>query len=282
MLATTPVDGARERRRRLVHCASLSRVLCLFITFPEACFQRTRNLIRCAPLRGVGLVRAQAKASGTGGTLDGNAFDSVVREAVSGTSRRGLVRAGLGGLGLSGLGLLMAKNDGAASSKKRRKKKKRCKSDRPVKCGGGCCPSQYPQCCESASNPDPSTRYSCNPTSYTCCSTADGGGSCPTDTKCCPPTAMVGNEFGSCAPKADSVCCPANTLYDWCPTDLPICCNQDCCADGEACCDAEGNCPDGFECVGDCCVIVAGLAGRRAGARSQQPHGRSRFVMPAR
>jgi hypothetical protein len=217
--------------------------------------------------------------------LDGDAFDGVVRDVVAGTSRRQLVHTGLGGLGLLGLGSLISGGDRADARRKRRRKKKkkkdRCTSDRPVVCGEGCCPAQYPQCCESASNPNQATRYSCNPPSYTCCTTAEGGGSCPTDAKCCPPTAMPGNEFGSCAPKSGSVCCPANTLYDWCPTDFPTCCNEDCCADSETCCDAGGNCPDGFECLGNCCVAVGALAERRTAARLRRGSGEARFTLSA-
>lgn len=215
--------------------------------------------------------------------MDGDAFDNVVRNAVSGVDRRLVVRTGLGALGAAGLGMLVAGSDGTDAKKKRRKRKKkpRCKSDRPVVCGDGCCPSQYPQCCESASDPNPANRYSCNPPSYTCCTTAEGGGSCSSDAKCCSPTAMPGNEFGSCAPKTSSVCCPANTFFDWCPTDFPTCCREDCCAAGESCCDAGGNCPDGFECLGDCCIAVARLAERHA-ARSSRERGSARFVMKAR
>jgi hypothetical protein len=216
--------------------------------------------------------------------LDGDAFDSLSRNVVSGASRRDLVRISLGGLGLAGLGLLITGGDDVDAKKRRKKKKKkaRCKSDRPVVCGEGCCPSQYPQCCESASNPNQATRYTCNPPSYTCCSAAEGGGSCPTDAKCCPPTAMPGNEFGSCAPKAEAVCCPANTLYDWCQTDFPVCCNEDCCLADETCCDAQGSCPDGFECLGDCCVALEALAERTVAARSHRASGGARFVESAR
>lgn len=242
-------------------------------------------MLSCTALGHIGLANVRERKSEDGGAVDGDAFDSVVRDAVSAGSRRQVVRTGLGGLGLASLGLLTAGSEGAEAKKKRRKKKKkkqRCTSDRPVACGNGCCPSQYPQCCESASNPNPDTRNSCNPPTFTCCTAADGGGSCPTDTKCCPPTAMVGNEFGSCAPKTGTVCCPANTLFDWCPSDLPTCCDADCCAADETCCDAGGNCPDGFECLGSCCIAVARVSQRQAATRKGRGTGGGRFVMSAR
>ena len=213
--------------------------------------------------------------------MDLDVFDDVARQAADGSSRRSLVRAGLGALGLTGLGLLTTPDD-AAAKKKKGKKKKRCKGERPVTCGQGCCPSQYPNCCESASDPNAATRNSCNPASYTCCSISLGGGSCPPNTKCCGPTAAEFNEFGSCAPTS-AVCCPADTKTDWCTTEFPVCCIDDCCLSGEVCADAEGNCPAGTSQTSPgCCELDAAPRSASRAARADRSGGAQRFRMKAR
>lgn len=213
--------------------------------------------------------------------MDGEHFDGVVRHAFSGANRRSVVRAGLGALGITSLGLL-ASDDNAEAGKKKKKKKKRCKGERPNKCGQGCCPAQYPQCCESAGDPNPATRNSCNPASYTCCSVSQGGGSCPADTKCCGPTAATFNPFGSCAP-TDALCCPADTKMDWCTTELPVCCDDACCLTGEVCAAANGDCPAGTtETAFGCCEPDgAGRVAPRA-AHADRTGGAQRFRMKAR
>ena len=200
--------------------------------------------------------------------MDLDVFDDVARQAAEGSSRRSLVRAGLGALGLTGLGLVALSADadagGKGKGKKKGKKKKRCKAERPITCGSGCCPSQYPQCCESASDPNQATRFDCNPSTYTCCSVSLGGGSCPPNTKCCGPTAAEDNEFGTCAPTA-ATCCPASSKGDWCPA-------------GETCVDSSGNCPAGTTESGFGCCEPDGGSGR-TGTRSG---GAERFRMKAR
>ena len=197
--------------------------------------------------------------------MDLDVFDDVARQAAVGSSRRSLVRAGLGALGLTGLGLATLSADADAGGKgkgkkKKGKKAKRCKSDRPVKCGPGCCPSSYPNCCEYADNPNPETRFECNPANYTCCQT--GQGSCPPNTKCCGPTA--GSFNGSCAPTA-ATCCPASSQGEWCEA-------------GETCSDGNGDCPDGTSSSGFGCCAPDGGSARSAGRAG----GAERFRMPAR
>ena len=209
--------------------------------------------------------------------MDLDVFDDVARQAADGSSRRSLVRAGLGALGLTGLGLAALASDadagGKGKGKNKGKKKKRCKGERPNKCGQGCCPANYPNCCEWAGEPNPAFAFSCAPSNNVCCPVSQGGGSCEAGEKCCPPT--LTNQFGSCAEAAD-VCCPANSKGSSCPASAPVCCDFDCCPTGSVCA-VNGACSGDFNLEGECCVPDNSRTGSVSKSR-----GTPRFVLPVR
>jgi hypothetical protein len=214
---------------------------------------------------------------GKGEIVESERFDELIRGAFSGATRRGVVRVAAGALAASALatfGRSLSEVD--AKKKKKRKKKKRCSGNRPVKCGNGCCPNNFSQCCENAS--EPVNPFTCNPTDFTCCSLEDGGGSCPPfSPQCCPPTIL--DPFGTCALETD-VCCTSETGSTFCPEDLPVCCLIDpedpfsgnCCAEGETCCLDDEDC-EGTDICADfnCCVpevlVTSGVADRQGKRR---------------
>ncbi|MFT4038802.1 MAG: hypothetical protein QM692_11525 [Thermomicrobiales bacterium] len=186
--------------------------------------------------------------------MDGEQFDGVVRDAVSGVGRRSLLRGALGAFGLAGLGLLVASDDVDARKKKKRKKKKkaaRCSSTRPITCGSGCCPSSLPVCCENGVDPNPATAFYCNPSGVKCCPPGSGDdGTCLTTQTCCGATLT---SYGSCA-NADEVCCPATGYGSTCPTMTPVCCRFGaCCPTGNVCPNENDVCPAGFTLNSGCC-----------------------------
>jgi hypothetical protein len=196
--------------------------------------------------------------------MDHDVFDNVARQAAGGSSRRGLVRAGLGALGLTGLGLLTI-DETDAKNKKRNRNKKRCKGDRPLKCGKGCCPAEFPNCCEFTQQANVSVAFSCTPPSFTCCSVTTGGGACPAGATCCPPTQNPRAVYGGCA-AAGETCCPANSTGIACPAG--------------ALCSVNNACPVGytFDFVPGCCIPdVAGRVASESRSRSTP-----RFIMKAR
>jgi hypothetical protein len=211
--------------------------------------------------------------------VESKRFDELVRGTFSGASRRGVMRASAGAFAATALAILgHAPND--VDAKKKKKKKKRCKGNRPVKCGNGCCPSNFSQCCDNAS--EPTNSFTCNPSDFTCCSLDDGGGSCPSFLpQCCPPTIV--DPFGTCALETD-VCCTSEQGGGSCTEDLPTCCLFNCCEEGVECCGPEGSCPDGFVCEGEegeCCVpepltTVAGKKSSRRKARRERFYKRSK------
>lgn len=223
--------------------------------------------------------------------MDGETFDALIRRATDGATRRGVVQFGLGALlsgsvVLSGVGL----DDAEARNKKRkkRKKQKRCKGNRPVKCGNGCCPSNFSQCCENAT--EPVNPFTCNPSDFTCCTLDDGGGSCPPESpQCCPPTFL--DPFGTCAGPTD-VCCTSEEGSGACPEDLPVCCLIDpedpfsgnCCPEDSSCCQIDDDCGTGEVCLDFCCIpeVLRAAGNAKRGSRQTKGRGAERFRMKAK
>lgn len=225
-----------------------------------------------------------------GGAVESERFDAMVRGTFARGTRRGVMRVGMGAVGATALAAFGLQADADAKKKKKKKKKKRCRGDRPVKCGNGCCPSAFSQCCEDATAP--TNFYTCNPADFTCCVVDDGGGSCsPFAPQCCPPTIL--DPFGTCALATD-ICCTSEQGSLFCPEDLPVCCLVDpedplsgnCCAEGETCCledeDCEGTdvCADFFCCVPEV-TVTSGLAGRQR-KRQTRRSGAERFYRKAK
>jgi hypothetical protein len=227
---------------------------------------------------------------GMGENMESERFDELIRGAFAGATRRGVVRVGAGALAASALATFgRGSSEVDARKKKKRKKKKRCSGNRPVKCGNGCCPSNFSQCCENAS--EPVNPFTCNPSDFTCCSLEDGGGSCPPfSPQCCPPTII--DPFGTCALETD-VCCTSETGSTFCPEDLPVCCLIDpedpfsgnCCAEGETCCLDDEDC-EGTDICADfnCCVQEVLVTSGAAERQSKHRKGRSteRFYKKAK
>ncbi len=213
--------------------------------------------------------------------MESKKFDILVRDTFEVASRRSVVQVGVGALAASALVTLGLRSHDAEA--KNKKKKKRCKGNRPVKCGKGCCQSNFSQCCGDAS--DPANSRTCNPTDFTCCPLADGGGSCPTfQSQCCPPTEF--EPFGSCAGDT-ATCCTTEQGGGACPEDRPVCCILDCCEDGATCCGPDGACPDGFVCEldgeeGFCCVPEALAAAKAAPDSKGRKVHRQRFMKKAK
>jgi hypothetical protein len=167
--------------------------------------------------------------------VESEQFDALVRETYEGATRRGVVGVGVGALAVSALGVLGLRGEADA---KKKKKKKGCKGDRPVKCGGGCCSENYPQCCDDAYL---TSGKGCNPAGFTCCPLENGGGSCsPNFPLCCP--AVPEAPYGYC-----------------CPT-------------GNDCCETDDDCEIGVTCVAGCC----GLLVAESAAKSSRSAMRSR------
>jgi hypothetical protein len=211
--------------------------------------------------------------------VESERFDNLVRGAFEHASRRRVVRVGIGALAasvLTTLGLTL----GDVKARKKKKKKKKgvppatCPADLPVSCGTGCCPNAYPKCCLANfgangglivdSTPGDST---CNPSSFNCCSAAQGGGSCGGQfPQCCPATTQ--RPFGSCA-EATATCCPSTAGGGACEADFPKCCPggdadelnffSRCCRATEACCVVTADCPAGQTCSGNCCRVPPAL-----------------------
>jgi hypothetical protein len=214
--------------------------------------------------------------------MESERFDELIRGAFAGATRRSVVRVGAGALAATALATLSHGPSDVDAKKKKKKKKKRCPSNRPVKCGNGCCPGNFSKCCESAS--EPVNSFTCNPPSFTCCTLEEGGGSCgPSAPKCCPPTDQ--DPFGTCA-EDGGVCCTSEQGGGSCPEDLPTCCPLDCCEDGATCCGPDGECPTGTVCdfdgeEGACCVPepITTAAGKKSSARKAH---RERFYKKAK
>lgn len=206
--------------------------------------------------------------------VESRKFDTLVRRAYQGGSRRGVLRVGVGALAATALTAIGLQSDDAEAKKKNKKiticengetlrvKKKGwqkkhptatkgacvepiCPAERPVECGFGCCPSEFSKCCDNVN--DPVFTTTCNPTSHTCCPASVGGGSCPA---------------------SNPVCC----LRD--PENVET---RNCCPAGSACCSEDADCGIGGTCnllLGCCNVIGAG--------RSRGQGGSERFHMVAR
>lgn len=220
--------------------------------------------------------------------MESDKFDALVRGAFARRTRRGVMRVGIGAVAATALATFELQAD-ADAKKKKKKKKRRCRGNRPVKCGKGCCPTNFSQCCEDAS--EPTNFFTCNPVDFTCCSVDDGGGSCPPFLpQCCPPTIL--DPFGTCALESE-ICCPSE-VGGACSEEFPVCCLIDpedpfsgnCCAEGETCCldddDCQGTdvCADFFCCVPEV-TVKSGLAGQRRNRRTRKG-GTERFYKKAK
>jgi hypothetical protein len=229
---------------------------------------------------------------GMGENMESERFDELIRGAFAGATRRGVVRVGAGALAASAVATLGRgpSEVDAKKKKKKRKKKKRCSGNRPVKCGNGCCPSNFSQCCENAS--EPVNPFTCNPSDFTCCSLEDGGGSCPSfASQCCPPTIL--DPFGTCALETD-VCCTSVQGGGFCEADFPVCCPFDpedpsfgsyCCGEGETCCLIDEDCEGSDVCDEfGCCVpevlLTSGAAERRG--KHREARSTERFYKKAK
>jgi hypothetical protein len=219
--------------------------------------------------------------------VESEKFDALIRQTYAAATRRGVVRVGLGALAASALGTLGPVLD-ADAKKKKKHKKKRCKGERPVKCGNGCCPSVFSQCCEDAT--EPTNFFTCNPADFTCCPVEDGGGSCPSFLpQCCPPT--IFDPFGTCALETD-VCCTSDTGSGTCPQEFPVCCLIDpedpesgnCCGAGQTCCQIDDDCQGTDVCDSNCCVpeVAVTAAGMSRSAKGSRKGGVERFHKKAK
>ena len=208
--------------------------------------------------------------------MESERFDALVRGTYEGTTRRGVVGVGVGALAASALGLIGLRSEVDA---KKKKKKKRCKGDRPVKCGKGCCPEAYSQCCDDAFQA--SNSFTCNPPDFTCCPLDQGGGSCPSDEpQCCPATTQ--DPYGSCA-EADATCCTSEEGGGSCPADTVCCSNLflSCCPGAADCCEIDDDCDVDAECIDGCCEALVARSAARSG-RSTKRAGVSRFYKKAK
>jgi hypothetical protein len=231
--------------------------------------------------------------------MESEKFDALIRKLNADESRRGVARAGLSAVASSVLVSLGLHVDDAAAKKKKNKKKKNkgvaaaiCSGARPITCGSGCCPPNFPTCCQNfffANSPD-----TCNPPGAVCCPTTGGftGGSCggalgDDHTKCCPATPL--DPFGDCA-EPGATCCngtPAEGGGHCDPPDTK-CCANDCCLPNQSCCGpaGPGQCPVGTTCdggPGDCCVPTMMLQAERVSrsVRSSRKHYQRPFHMAA-
>jgi hypothetical protein len=158
-----------------------------------------------------------------------------------------------------------------------------CPADRPITCGLGCCPNNFPQCCATPAafgSPGEATGSTCAPNTSRCCTVANGGGACDSPTpQCCPPTNQ--QPRGSCA-AVDATCCNSAQGGGSCPAPFSQCCPVtpnfpigSCCRPGQQCCTGpagvQSNCPAGLVCnVNGCCtagVLITG--GEEDGAPRQ-------------
>src|SRR3954469_2018096 len=195
-----------------------------------------------------------------GNAMESEKFDALIRRVHESASRRTMVGAGLGIaiLSVAGVDLGLFESAEAKKHHKHKKKKpKKCSSSAPIKCGSGCCTSEYPTCC-----PDALTHDSlCLPADATCCPLSQGGSGCPAGTTCCP--AGVAAPFGSCA-TSNEVCCDAahgggdcRTGTFCCPSAVNHFDSGGCCDTGSLCCNVSADCAalPGTVCDFGCCVV---------------------------
>lgn len=213
--------------------------------------------------------------------MESQQFDTLARRVVNASSRRGVVQAGVGALAAVALAAFGGGQLDEAEAKgnhhhrhhhkKKRKKNRRCPSTRPVTCGPGCCPSEFPQCCEDADEPNPDFAFECAPSTANCCPVSQGGGFCVgAESKCCPPTSQA--PFGNCAEQAGT-CCPSELGGFTCPAVEPVCClNNPNDPFSGFCCPAGQSCGPNFS-----CVPAAGSTGTASVGVRQQNNERGHF-----
>src|SRR5687768_3412319 len=167
----------------------------------------------------IGATDAACAHARTEDRMDSERFDRLIRTIEGEASRRGVVRAGLGVLAAAAVAAvgLRAADDATAGNKHRAKRRKQaraqkkkkkvkiipgppgpqgppglaapvqtCSGARPITCGGGCCQSTHPLCCDSTGD---TSGKSCHPSGngFQCCPLALGGGACGgAFPKCCP------------------------------------------------------------------------------------------------
>lgn len=208
---------------------------------------------------------ATAGATETKGRhVDSNMFDTLVRQAVSGRSRRGLVRGGMAALAASILGKPEQSSANGRQEKPIGRKRRlicfrgetlvvrrrarffrqgatkgpcpdapaeTCPANLPITCGDGCCPNEFPKCCAARLGQNPGSvgratvPSTCNPQDFNCCPVEQGGGSCGgSSPQCCPPSKS--QPFGVCVP-TDFTCCPVALGGGACFPEAPVCCPGD-------------------------------------------------------
>ena len=244
--------------------------------------------------------------------MDDKRFDDLVRTLLSPLGRRGIVAGLLSGL----LASLLPREIEAKNRRRKRRRKRRRRRSRfcipdctnktcgPNGCGGSCgrcgkrriclngtcmcrdsdcgnglcCNANAPQCCPpTTQNPN----GSCTRAGRVCCTSEQGGGSCPPERpQCCPVTTQ--NPRGLCV-GATEVCCSSQEGGGWCPPGLPTCCpptallpRGTCCAAGLTCCDAEGQCDGGKICNAGCCVSPETPPGSQSGIERQESASREK------
>lgn len=209
--------------------------------------------------------------------VESKRFDNLIRECVTGSSRRGIVRGlAITIVGASALGVLDSPETEARHHRHRRRHRRKrhrspspspppptCPRSRPVACDSGrCCPADRAQCCP------PTTQQptgNCVENGGTCCPSELGGGTCPSLLpQCCPPSPR--NPRGLCVTASDH-CCPVDQGGGYCSEPFPQCCpptprhqRGGCCGATETCCATDADCtiaPNTVCNVAGCCAPPA-------------------------
>jgi hypothetical protein len=213
--------------------------------------------------------------------MESQQFDTLDRHVVRASSRRGMVQVGVSVLAAIALAAFGGNQDDVSLAKgrhhkhhhKHKKNKKRCPSSLPVTCGVGCCPSEFPLCCQNATQPNPDLAFDCAPSSASCCPVSQGGGYCSgIESKCCAPTTQ--EPFGNCTEPAGTCCSSALGGFT-CPASEPVCCPPNPSSDpfSSYCCPAGQTCgPTPFS-----CAAAAGSASTATVGVRQQVNKRGHF-----